>query len=175
MDQLNRLVERVLDFARSTEPKPAQVQVNRLIDDLTLLTRHKLRQQQVVLECRLGAELPLIRADATQLEQAFLNLTLNAVEAMPQGGTLTIVTRPVRLSRKSAAATHVSVSFRDTGGGMTEEQRRRAFTSLLSTTKPKGTGLGLALVAKIVEAHGGRARVRSRLGVGTQITLVLPV
>ena len=92
---------------------------------------------------------------ATQLEQAFLNLILNAAEAMPGGGALTITSRSVRLPRGSAQPTHVAVEFRDTGQGMSEEQRRRAFTSVLSTTKAKGTGLGLAIVARVVEAHRG--------------------
>ncbi len=175
MDHLNRIVERILDFARSTEPRPVPVNVNQLLDDLALLTRHKLHQQNVHLVPDLAADLPQLMADATQLEQAFLNLTLNAVEAMPGGGQLTIASRALRLRRADPAPTHVAVSFRDTGAGMTGEQRRRAFTSLLSTTKAKGTGLGMAIVAKVVEAHHGRVRIRSRPGAGTTITLVLPV
>ena len=71
--------------------------------------------------------------------------------------------------------THVLVRFRDTGVGMTDEQRRRAFTSLLATTKAKGTGLGLAIVARVVEQHQGKVRVWSSLGKGTTISIVLPV
>ena len=80
--------------------------------------------------------------EAPQLEQAFLNLILNAAEAMPEGGTLTIKSRRLRLPRASTQPTHVAVEFKDTGQGMSEEQRRRAFTAVLSTTKAKGTGLG---------------------------------
>jgi signal transduction histidine kinase len=68
---------------------------------------------------------------------------------------------------------HVAVEFQDTGQGMSEEQRRRAFTSVLSTTKAKGTGLGLAIVARIVEAHRGKLKIRSRLGHGTTVTVFL--
>ncbi len=176
MDHLNRIVERVLDFARSTDPKLAQVDLNELINDLALLTRHKLKNQGIELERRLDPGLPRVAADATQLEQAFLNLTLNAAEAMPSGGRLTIVTRPVRLSRSSARPSHVLVSFRDTGPGMSEEARRRALDGLLlTTTKRGGTGLGLAIVRRVVETHQGRIRISSRPGHDTVISLTLPV
>ena len=81
----------------------------------------------------------------------------------------------VRLLRQSKQPTHVVVEFSDTGHGMSEEQRRRAFTSLLSTTKIKGTGLGLAIVNKVVETHHGKIKVKSRVGRGTTISIVLPV
>lgn len=174
MDHLNKIVERILAFARNAEPQFAAVNLNQLIDDLALLTRHKLSHQGIELVRELDAALPSIRADATQLEQAFLNLTLNAAEAMPRGGRLTLLTR-TRKPRGAAAPTHVVIEFADTGAGMTAEQQRRAFTSLLSTTKAKGTGLGLAIVAKIVEAHRGEVKVKSKLGKGTIISLTLPV
>jgi signal transduction histidine kinase len=174
MDHLNKIVERILAFARTAEPQFAEVDLNRLLDDLALLTRHKLSHQGVELVRRLADALPLIRADATQLEQAFLNLTLNAAEAMPHGGRLTLTTR-AKTPRGATAPTHVILEFADTGAGMTAEQQRRAFTSLLSTTKAKGTGLGLAIVAKIVEAHRGEVKVRSKPGKGTTIRMALPV
>jgi signal transduction histidine kinase len=175
MDQLNRIVEQVLDLARHSEPKLTPVDCNRLVADLALLTRHKLHQQGVELVQDLTPDLPLLMADGTQLEQAFLNLTLNAAEAMPQGGQLRIATRPVRLPRSCPHPTHVAVSFRDTGPGMTAEQRRRAFSSLLGSQKTGGTGLGLMIVTRVVEAHRGKLRIASRLGEGTTITLMLPV
>jgi signal transduction histidine kinase len=175
MDHLNRIVEHVLDLARSDEPQIAPVNLNQLLDDLSLLTRHKLHQQNVVLERHLDRTLPLINADATQLEQVFLNLTLNALEAMPSGGTLKIISRSATDGEPTARAGAVVVEFTDTGDGMTAEQQARAFTSLLSTTKRKGTGLGLAIVAKIIEAHRGRIEVRSAQGQGTSIFLILPL
>lgn len=174
MDHLNKIVERILAFARNAEPQFAAVNLNRLIDDLALLTRHKLSHQGVDLVRNLDTALPSIKADATQLEQAFLNLTLNAAEAMPRGGRLTLITRTWK-PRGATAPTHVVIEFTDTGAGMTAQQQRRAFTSLLSTTKAKGTGLGLAIVAKIVEAHRGEVKVKSKLGKGTSISLTLPV
>jgi signal transduction histidine kinase len=175
MDHLNRVVEQVLDFARSTEPRLVPVNVNQLLDDLSLLTRHKLRQQRVEVRRELTPELPTIQGDATQLEQAFLNLTLNAVEAMPEGGRLTITTRALRQPRTRKEPTHVRIEFTDTGVGMTEEQQLKAFSSLLATTKAKGTGLGLAIVARVIETHRGAVKVKSKPGEGTTFSITLPV
>ncbi len=175
MNHLNRIVEQVLDFARSTEPKFVALDVNRLLEDLLLLVRHKLKQQNVVLQRQLAPGLPTVWGDATQLEQAFLNLTLNAIEAMPEGGELTIRSRALRLRRQDSAPSLVRVEFADNGKGMAAEQQRRAFTALLGTTKARGTGLGLAIVARVVEAHRGRVRLHSRLGAGTRVRLYLPV
>ncbi len=174
MDHLNKIVERILAFARTAEPQFAAVDLNRLIDDLALLTRHKLAHQGVELVRDLATALPGIKGDAMQLEQAFLNLTLNAAEAMPHGGRLTLTTRAQK-PRGEGAPTHVVIEFTDTGAGMTAEQQKRAFTSLLSTTKAKGTGLGLAIVAKIIEAHRGDVKVKSKPRKGTTIRLTLPV
>jgi signal transduction histidine kinase len=168
-------VEQILDLARSAEPQFAPVNLNQLIEELGLLVRHKLKHQNIQWTHEAAPDLPAVMGAATQLEQAFLNLILNAAEAMPGGGVLTIRSRPVRLPRSSTQPTHVAVEFRDTGQGMTEDQRRRLFTSLLNTTKAKGTGLGLAIVARVIETHQGRIQVQSRLGHGTVVRLVLPL
>ena len=166
MDQLDSIVDNIVKFARNAEPQMGPVNVRELIDDLTLLTRHKLQHQGIELVRDDAADLPPVKADATQLSQAFLNLILNAAEAMQSGGTLRIATHQ--------AESGLQVTFTDTGPGMTEAQRESAFTGMLSTTKGKGGGLGLAIVAKVTEAHGGRLEVESELGQGTQITLFLP-
>ena len=172
MEQLNRIVEQILDFARTSEPQFKPVDINRLLNDLALLVRHKLRNQNIEWIHKLAENLPTVSADSAQLEQAFLNLTLNAVEAMPRGGKLTITTKVQQLGEDGAMLT---VEFRDTGDGMTEEQCKRVFSSLLKTTKRKGTGLGLAIVGRIVEAHRGKIQVKSKPGKGTVFSLRLPV
>jgi signal transduction histidine kinase len=172
MDLLNRIVEQVLDFARSTEPKLAEVNLNRLIEDLGLLTRHKLKNQNVELHQELDPNLPTLLADATQLEQAFLNITLNAVQAMPQGGKLRISTR-LTPSLKKGEPARVLVEFSDSGEGLTEEQCRKAFQPLF-TTRTSGTGLGLAIVSRVVETHRGEVKIRSKPGAGTTVTISLP-
>lgn len=173
MDDLNRIVERTLDFARTTEPELAPVDLNQLIEELCLLVRHKFKHQGVALVQQLAPALPRVSGDAGQLEQAFLNLMLNAAEAMPQGGKLTLSSRVVRLPRSSPHPTHVAVDIADTGPGLTAEQRRRVFGSVLETTKRKGTGLGLAVVGRIVETHHGQVKLKSRPGKGTVATVVL--
>jgi signal transduction histidine kinase len=174
IEHLNRIVEQILDFARTTEPRMEPVAINSVIDELALLVRHKLEHQGVQLDRRLGQDLPLVAGDAAQLEQAFLNLTLNAAEVMTQGGTLTIVSRLVPASPDVAGPAHVAVDFKDTGPGMSAEQQSKAFTAVLRTTKAKGTGLGLAIVGRIIETHHGRVTISSPPGQGTTITIWLP-
>ncbi len=170
IEHLNKIVEQILAFARTTEPTFSAVNVNGIVEELGLLVRHKLRNQNIRFAQKLEAGLPTVMADATQLEQAFLNLILNAAEAMPDGGELTVTSR-----KPAGAPERVAVDFKDTGEGMSEEQRRRAFSSVLSSTKPKGTGLGLAIVARVVETHRGELKIRSRQGRGTTISVILPV
>lgn len=175
IEHLNKIVERILDFARSAEPQLAPVDLNKLIDELSLLVRHKLSHQGVKLVRDLEPNLPPVNADETQLEQAFLNLILNGAEAMPGGGTLTITTSSATAAEKGLPAPQVTVEVADTGAGMSDEQHRQAFRSLLSTTKEKGTGLGLAIVGRIVDAHHGKLRIESKPGAGTTIIVALPL
>ena len=174
IEHLNKIVEQVLTFARTSEPTLAPVNLNQLIDELGLLVRHKLKNQGVEWIPKLHPRLPLILGDATQLEQAFLNLILNAAEAMPKGGKLTITSRPVQERQTSGRPAHIQIEFKDTGEGMSKEQQSRAFTSLLNTSKRTGTGLGLAIVRRIVEAHDGKLSLRSYPAKGTVIRLELP-
>jgi signal transduction histidine kinase len=176
MDHLNKIVQQILDFTRVAEPHLAEVNLNRLVEELGLLTRHKLNHQGIKLIRNLQPDLPLITADAMQLEQAFLNLTLNAVEAMPRGGQLTVSTRAARLPKSAGGLVReVVVEFADTGEGMTETQRQQIFASVFNTTKKTGTGLGLAIVKRVVEAHRGKIAVQSRRGKGTVFLITLPL
>jgi len=175
MDQLNKIVEQILDFARTSEPELRVVDINRVINDLALLVRHKLTHHNIRFDQRLEENLPEISADAAQLEQAFLNLTLNAVEAMAKGGTFSITTKSVRVPRRSSTPTHVQIEFKDTGEGMTAEVQDRVLSSLLSSTKKKGTGLGLAIVRRVIETHRGKLKIRSVPGHGTAIAITLPI
>jgi len=174
MDHLNRIVERILSFAREAEPKFAPVALNDILGDLALITRHKLNAQGVVLQQKLDPSLPLLLADATQLEQAFLNLILNAVQAMPQGGRLIITTKTSKKRGANGLTQEVVIEFKDTGEGLSEAQQQRAFSSILSSTKKGGTGLGLAIVHRVVETHQGKLGLRSKLGQGTTISIRLP-
>jgi signal transduction histidine kinase len=175
MDHLNKIVAQILDLARTAEPQFAPVAINEIVEELCLLVRHKLKHHNVRLVRQLNPGLEPVMGEAVQLEQAFLNLILNAAEAMPEGGTLTITSRSLSVPRRARRPSHVAVEFVDTGHGMSSEQQRRAFSSVLSTTKAKGTGLGLAIVARVVETHGGQVKIKSRVGAGTTVTVLLPL
>ena len=165
MDQMNHILDQVLTFARRSEPELKPTDINALFEDVLLLVRHKLAQQSILLQWRPAPGLPRTPLDRTQIEQAALNLILNASQAMPRGGTLTITTE--------SHAGGVCVSITDTGVGMTPEVRQRLFEGFL-TTKRTGTGLGLAVVRKIIDAHHGRIEVESAPGKGTTFKVFLP-
>ncbi|MBM3888771.1 MAG: GAF domain-containing protein, partial [Verrucomicrobia bacterium] len=165
MEQMNRVLDQTLTFARRSEPRVEPADLNALLEDVLLLVRHKLAQHNITLQWQRAAGLPLAPLDRTQIEQAVLNLVLNATQAMPSGGTLTIATR--------AEGAEVCVTVADTGVGMTPEVQQRLFDPFL-TTKPAGAGIGLALVRKIIEAHRGRIEVASAPGQGATFRLFLP-
>jgi signal transduction histidine kinase len=172
MDHLNKIVEQILDFARTADPTFTPVNVNHVVEELGLLTRHKLTNQNIELVTKLDPHLPKVMADAPQLEQVFLNLTLNAIEAMPDGGKLAITTKLINASAEAPPC--VSIEFRDTGHGLTKAQSDKIFKTLLTTTKKQGTGLGLAIVARIIEAHHGVIEVASRPKKGATFTIKIP-
>jgi signal transduction histidine kinase len=137
--------------------------------------------KNVSLEMDLTPGLPSINADAEQLKQVFINLALNAVQAMPDGGRLTVRTRrphtPVELGLSEStprySADQIEVRFTDTGAGIPEDALDRIFIPFY-TTKSKGTGLGLAITQRIVKGHGGTIEVQSRLGEGSEFILRFP-
>ena len=167
IDHLNKSVEQILNFARTAEPELAPASLNGVIEDLALLVRHKLKNHGIKFVLHLAPELPEVLADAAQLNQALLNLVLNAVEAMAHGGILTIQTG-------RAAEKQLFIELKDTGTGMTAEQQAGAFRSLLQTTKKRGTGIGLAIVSKIIEAHHGTISVSSAPNSGTTFRILIP-
>ena len=168
MDHLNKIMDQLLGYARSNEPTFELADINGLLEDVLLLTRHKLSQQKIVLKTALAKELPKVRIDRGQIEQACLNLILNAAEAMPRGGMLTVSTA---LHPSSV----ILLIFQDTGVGMSPEKQKQLFEPFL-TTKAHGTGLGLAIVHKIVvDAHRGQIEVESAPKKGTTFRLLLPV
>jgi len=167
MDHLNAIVDQLLGYARSNEPNLTTVDLNHLLADILLLCRSKLKHTGVRLVTQLSPDLPALRADRGQIEQVCLNLILNAVEAMPAGGTLTIAT-----SHHPTAG--ILLKFQDTGVGMTAAQRDKLFQPFL-TTKTQGTGIGLAIVQRIIESHRGQIEVASKPAQGTTFQITLPL
>ncbi len=166
LEQMNRTVERVLSLARDSEPIFESLSLNSLVEDLVLLTRHKMSQQQVRLLLKLCKELPSALIDRALIEQALLNVILNALHAMPRGGALQLYTGI------SPSSHRVWVEVRDSGCGMSTLQKEKLFQPFL-TSRPSGTGLGMAIVDKIIQAHHGEIHVRSRPGHGTSVRITL--
>jgi len=170
LKHMDRVLEQILTFARSAEPELDLLNAEEVIEDLSLLVRLKLNEQNIDLSKKIeGADLKFW-GDRAQIEQAILNLVLNACQAMQPGGLLTMRAREVLVKGDKM----VSISVKDTGKGIDPKIREELFEPFLSGRRG-GTGLGLALVKKTVEGHGGKLQLRSRLGKGTTIELLFPI
>jgi signal transduction histidine kinase len=164
---LKTIISRFSEFSRMPQPQFQWVQLNEIVQNVARLLQAQLRSQESApIECKLelAEALEPIAADAELLHRAFSNLALNALDAMPQGGTLTLRTRQ--------SGNRVTVEIADTGTGLTAEECDRLFTPYY-TSKAHGTGLGLAIVQSVISDHGGRITVRSEPGHGTTFTIEL--
>jgi len=169
MKSMNRIVDQVLTFSRSSEPQMALLDSSQIFHDLLLLTRPKMESLHIRIQYQVEEDLAPMNADRAQVEQALLNLILNAADAMEAGGTIRLQAQNVVVE----GVGYISLSVLDTGHGMTQEQVERLFTSFLSS-KPHGTGIGLAIVRKIMESHRGKIQVTSKIGKGSQFHLLFP-
>ncbi len=166
------LTQQLLAIARKQAPQPRLILLNDVVSSTENLLR-RLIGEQIDLVTMLSPNLRTVLADQAQLRQVLLNLVLNARDAMPHGGRITVSTRASnRLSGSQAA---VSLLVEDTGCGMDEGTRARLFEPFFTTKQPgHGTGLGLATVQRIVSEAGGTIEVRSEAGQGTRIEVLLP-
>jgi two-component system, NtrC family, nitrogen regulation sensor histidine kinase NtrY len=165
---LKTIISRFSEFSRMPQPQFQRVQINEIVQKVARLLQAQLQSpEHPAIECRLelGEALRPIAADQELLHRAFSNLALNALDAMPQGGTLTLRTRQ--------SGERAVVEIADTGAGLTAEDCERLFTPYY-TSKAHGTGLGLAIVQSIVSDHVGRISVRSEPGRGTTFMIELP-
>jgi len=168
-DRLNRLVGDLLAYARPVTPQEQEVDVPEIVRAAVDLARNASpRGEQVQYDLQLG-EPRRVAGDADLLKQALVNVADNAIQAMPDGGTLTVRIYDSTLEGKPATA----MAFRDTGEGMDTLVRSKAGDPFF-TTRATGTGLGLAIVHRLVHSHGGKVQIESSYGTGTTVTLVLP-
>jgi two-component system, NtrC family, sensor histidine kinase HydH len=177
VNRLNGVVTQFLDYSRPLKPALAPTDVNEVLEKTFRLLEPEV-PDAVELALELADWVPRVHADAEQLKQVFLNLALNAFQAMPHGGRLAVTTRVARdelaFWREGARrADVVEVRFRDSGPGIPEEVRESIFVPFY-TTKEKGTGLGLAICQRIVKAHLGSIVVRSTAGEGAEFLVSLP-
>jgi signal transduction histidine kinase len=174
VDRLNKIVSQFLDYARPYRGDPSPLDANDVVRKTINLIEKERGGSQVEITMNLLDGLPQVRADAQQLRQVFLNLTINALDAMPQGGRLQVSTSLRRSTRRGAAAAFLEIRFRDDGIGIPPADLRNLFIPFF-TTKEKGTGLGLPISQRIIENHGGTIEVRSQPGSGSTFTVLLPV
>jgi len=161
-----RIVKGLLDFSRVTTPQKSPVDVNEVMEQALNLIGTQSIFHDVAFDKHYAPELPSVMADANQLEQVFVNILLNAGQAMPEGGTLTF-----RTCREDDL---VRVDIEDTGNGIPEELLGKVFDPFFTTKEESGTGLGLSVSYGIVENHGGSIEVHSEVGRGTCFSIRLP-
>jgi signal transduction histidine kinase len=164
LTNLKQIIARFSDFAKMPAPEFQQVNLNELTERALKLFEGQLEEAKVRARTELDPALPPVSADPEQMTRVLRNLILNAIDAMGDGGVLTIRTRA------SAEGVHLEVS--DTGQGLTPEECERLFTPYY-TTKTHGTGLGLAIVQSVVSDHHGRISVESQAGKGTTFRIEL--
>ena len=182
VDRAAQTVQQLLAFSRKVEPELKPINLNQQVERAAQMLRPSL-PKMIVIATSLGPELALVNGDANQLEQVLINLATNAGHAMPEGGTLTISTRNVHLDEAfcqtqtgASPGPHVCLSVSDTGHGMDQEIVAKIFEPFFTTKSPgKGTGLGLAMVYGIVQAHGGIITCQSKPGQGSLFSIFLPV
>jgi two-component system NtrC family sensor kinase len=161
-----RIIRNLLDFARQSEFSFKETDINSLIEDSLSFIQHHAELEKVKIIKELNPALPKVNVDPHQIQQVFVNIILNAIQAMPDGGTLTIKT--------GIDKELVYIKFTDTGVGISKENMKKLFTPFF-TTKEKGSGLGLAVCYGIIEKHKGRIEVESEEGKGTTFTIKLRI
>ncbi len=160
VESLRDMASEFSEFARMPEPKRTPCDLNGIVEEVLRL--QGMEERNIVVRTALTEALPMLTGDEDQLRRALMNLVKNAVEAMPDGGTLRV--------SSASEGDYVTVGIADTGVGMSGETARKMFDPYF-TTKRKGTGLGMAIVKGIIEAHGGEIEVKSVEGQGTEVVV----
>ncbi|HRZ87629.1 MAG TPA: ATP-binding protein, partial [bacterium] len=172
-ERITRLIQRLMDFARPQKLEFGPVNINRSLSNVIDFMRSQLMKAKITVEMRCDESLPPVKADQNMIEQSILNILINAWQAMPHGGTLTVTTSLWHTEVEDAQA---QIKIADTGYGIAPENMKRVFDPFFSTKDiGKGAGLGLTVSYRIIEDHGGSIAVDSAIGKGTTVTINLPV
>lgn len=162
------IIKKLLAFARQLPPKKVPVNINDIVMEGTKFFKSRCSKKGIQLLQQLAVDLPRITVDPGQINQVLVNLLVNAIQAMPEGGILTVGTRLV--------GEELVLSVEDTGIGMTEEIKKKMFLPFFTTKDiDEGTGLGLAMVHGIITSHGGRIQVETEIGKGSRFHVYLPM
>ena len=171
VDRISLLVNELLDFARPSDPRLEMEDVNSILDGMILLVSTESKKKHIEVLKNYGQDLPPISIDREQIKQVFLNILLNAVEATPENGTITVTTRSFL---KPGGEPYIQIGFTDTGCGIPAEYLEDIFNPFF-TTKNKGSGLGLSISNQIVQDHSGYINVESELNKGSSFLINLPL
>ncbi len=171
IERIDQDVKDLLSYARTAKPTLEEHDINKVIQQAVFLVRDRAAQQGVDVRTRVGENIPPVEIDEKQIQQVLVNLCLNAIQAMPDGGTLYIASS---MEEGEKAATFVKLEVSDTGRGIPSKNISKIFTPFF-TTRHTGTGLGLPISQKIINQHGGTIEVKSKPGDGTCFTLKLPL
>jgi len=166
--RLSEMLRNMLSFSKPEEEARKRINLNELIEGILMMMERQLREASIRVKTDFAEDLPEVMASTNQMRQVLLNLFKNAKEAMPRGGTLTVITE--REER------NVLIHVKDTGVGIPEEIKNRIFEAFFTTKqKVKGVGLGLSVCYGIIKGHGGEIRVESEEGKGSTFTICLPI
>ena len=177
MNQIGRIeatINRFLDFAKPQDLSFSDIDLKSFITDLLIMVRPQVNRQECVLTVSLADDMPTISGDRRLLAEALINLLVNAIDAMPAHGSLSVSAVQDIFTVNDRDISCVRVDIADTGHGIAEKQQEKIFEPFF-TTKANGTGLGLPLVLTTIRNHGGEIRVKSNVGEGTMFSLFLPV
>lgn len=164
--RMRDIVDRLLTYSRPKASHMAYVDIHEVLETVSPLVDYHPEFKRIVWKQELSEDLPKIKGDFSQLQELFFNIAINACQATPEGGTVTVITRDTKDG-------FIEVAVRDTGKGIKNEDMNKLFTPFF-TTKDSGTGLGLAICQNIVNAHGGKIEVESEIGKGSIFRIRLP-
>ena len=174
VDRICGLITDLLSFARPSRPNVAEENLNDVVESIARILETEAKEKGVEITREFSANLPKAWIDREQMKQVFMNLILNAIQAMKEGGSIYISTRSYSKNEAGQPEQYVQVEIRDTGVGIPEENLDHIFDPFF-TSKDEGSGLGLSISHQIVQEHGGYVTVESKIGAGTAFFINLPV
>ncbi|MBC8466894.1 MAG: hypothetical protein H8D55_03545 [Deltaproteobacteria bacterium] len=169
-DRCSKIVSNLLAFSRKSKMESGEIVINDLLEKCIMLSQHKLTLQNIKIRTDLGADIPMVWGGFNQIQQCIINLIFNAIDAMPEGGVLTIV------SSHDPKLNVVEIRVEDNGCGISKEDLPNIFDPFFTTKiEGKGLGLGLSTVFGIIDRHKGTIAAYSESGKGTVFTMKIPV